>query len=52
MAGPYRAGWSSHRGRNSESVFDAGAFDETLETNLAAGRPVYAACGSVVEEQP
>lgn len=42
---------NSHRWcRNSEFAFDAGAFDETLEKNLAAGRPVYAACGGVVEE--
>ena len=42
---------NSHRWcRNSEFAFDAGAFDETLEHPVIGGRPVYAACGGVVEE--
>lgn len=42
---------NSHRWcRNSEFAFDAGAFDETLERPVLGGRPVYAACGGVVEE--
>lgn len=42
---------NSHRWcRNSEFAFDAGAFDETLERPILGGRPVYAACGGVVEE--
>lgn len=42
---------NSHRWcRNSEFAFDAGAFDETLERSVIGGRPVYAACGGVVEE--
>lgn len=42
---------NSHRWcRNSEFAFDAGAFDKTLEHPVIGGRPVYAACGGVVEE--
>lgn len=42
---------NSHRWcRNSEFAFDAGSFDETLERPVLGGRPVYAACGGVVEE--
>ena len=42
---------NSHRWcRNSEFAFDAGAFDKTLERPVLGGRPVYAACGGVVEE--
>lgn len=42
---------NSHRWcRNSEFAFDAGAFDETLKRPVLGGRPVYAACGGVVEE--
>lgn len=42
---------NSHRWcRNSEFAFDVGAFDETLERPVLAGRPVFAACGGVVEE--
>lgn len=42
---------NSHRWcRNSEFAFDAGAFDGSLRHPVIAGRPVYAACGGVVEE--
>ena len=42
---------NSHRWcRNSESAFDAGAFDGSLRHPTIAGSAVFAACGGVVEE--
>lgn len=42
---------NSHRWcRNSEFAFDAGCFDDSLESSIIRGAPVFAACGGIVEE--